>query len=178
MKAALGPLAALQGVHLAMLVSQDGVPIVVRGETRQSGGKERIEDAEVLAALAAGWIADLARATAPISWAAPRHIVLRASRGTLIALQVPRALLVVVLGGGMQPAELRLPMEAAVARLQRSLKVGVQRSSAGAEVVEVESENNHPPGILPVRNTAPVSAADEIGTAQNRASEPFGPSGE
>jgi predicted regulator of Ras-like GTPase activity (Roadblock/LC7/MglB family) len=175
-KAVLEPLATLPGVQLAMLVSEDGVPIVVRGETRQEGGQERIDDAEVLAGLTASWIADVCRAIAPISWNTPRHLVLRASRGTLIAMQAPRALLVVVIGRGVQPGELRLPMESAVARMERGMRGGNQRASGG-EAAPAE-ENIQPGGIFPSRATSPESAAATTQPAKNRNSEPYGPSGE
>lgn len=175
MKALLEPLATVPGVQIAMLVSEDGVPIVVRGDAKREGGKEQVEDADVLAALTASWISDICRAIAPISWNSPRHLVLRATRGTLIAMQAPRCLLVVVIGRGVQPNELRVPMESAIARMQRGLRGGNQRSS-GERVAEVE--NTQPGGIFPTREAAPQSAARPFEPAKNRNSEPFGPSGE
>jgi predicted regulator of Ras-like GTPase activity (Roadblock/LC7/MglB family) len=137
MKDSIAPLATLPGVTLAMLVSQDGVPIVVRGEHRGDSTDTfkdaHLEDADALAGLAAGWIADVTRASAPISWNAPRYLVLRAARGSLLAMQVPRALLVVVLGSGMRPADFRLAMESAAGRVERSLRTGHARQEAAAE---------------------------------------------
>lgn len=176
MKALLEPLATVPGVQIAMLISEDGVPIVVRGESRQEGGHENIDDAEVLAGLTASWIADICRAIAPISWSTPRHLVLRASRGTLIAMQAPRALLVVVIGRGVQPGDLRLPMESAIVRMERETRGGNRRAS-GPTPGEVE-ENAQPLGIFPARHTAPLSVAAPVEPAKNRNSEPYGPSGE
>jgi len=175
-RALLEPLATLPGVQIAMLVSEDGVPIVVRGETRQEGGQENVDDAEVLAGLTAGWIADICRAVAPISWSTPRHLVLRASRGTLIAMQAPRALLVVVIGRGVQPGELRLPMESAIARMARERRSGNHRAS-GPTPAEVE-ESAQPMGIFPSRPTAQLSVTVPIEPAKNHNPEPYGPSGE
>jgi len=174
-RALLEPLATVPGVQIAMLVSEDGVPIVVRGEARQEG-QESVDDAEVLAGLTASWIADVCRAVAPISWNTPRHLVLRASRGTLIAMQAPRALLVVVIGRGVQPRELRLPMESAIARMEREIRGGNQRAS-GATPAPAD-ETAQPEGIFPSRHTAPPAAAAPIQPAQNRNSEPYRPSGE
>lgn len=175
MRALLEPLATLPGVQIAMLVSEDGVPIVIRGETREEGGKENVDDAEVLAGLTAGWIADVCRAIAPISWNPPRRLLLRASRGTLIAMQAPRALLVVVIGRGVQPGELRLPMESAIARMERDLRSGNQRAS-GQTPVQAEEKAQQPVGIFPSRPTI-TPAAVPVDRAQNRNSEPYGPSG-
>ena len=174
MRALLEPLATVPGVQIAMLVSEDGVPIVVRGETRQEGA-ESVDDAEVLAGLTASWIHDVCRAVAPISWNTPRHLVLRASRGTLIAMQAPRALLVVVIGRGVQPRELRLPMESAIVRMERELRGGNQRAS-GATPAAAE-ESTQPEGIFPSRQTAPPGVPAPVESAQNRNSEPYRPTG-
>ncbi|MFN0008821.1 MAG: roadblock/LC7 domain-containing protein [Planctomycetota bacterium] len=175
MKALLEPLATLPGVQIVMLVSEDGVPIVVRGETREEGGKENVDDAEVLAGLTAGWIAEVCRAVSPISWNAPRRLVLCASRGTLIAMQAPRALLVVVIGRGVQPGELRLPMESAIVRMERDLRGGNQRASSQTPVQA--DEKAQPVGLFPARHTTPPPAAVPVERAKNRNSEPYGPSG-
>lgn len=175
MKALLEPLATVAGVQIAMLVSEDGVPIVVRGEARGEEGKEQVDDAEVLAALTAGWISDIGRAIAPISWNSPAYLVLRASRGSLIAMQAPRCLLVVVIGRGVQAKELRLPMESAIVRMQRGLRGGNARSS-GEGVAE--GENTQPGGIFPSREAEPPRAAHPFESAKNRNPEPFRPSGE
>lgn len=176
MRALLEPLATVPGVQIAMLVSEDGVPIVVRGEARQESGGESVDDAEVLAGLTASWIADVCRAIAPISWNTPRHLVLRASRGTLIAMQAPRALLVVVIGRGVQAGELRLPMESAIARMEREIRVGNQRAS-GQTPAEAD-ESTQPTGIFPARQAPAPTVAARVEPAKNRNSEPYGPSGE
>jgi predicted regulator of Ras-like GTPase activity (Roadblock/LC7/MglB family) len=180
MKAAIAPLAAIPGVTLAMLVSQDGMPIVVRGDHRLGASDDamqdaRLEDADVLAALAAGWISDLTRAAAPISWSPPRYLVLRAARGSLLAMQVPRALLIVLLGPGMRPADFRLSMEAAVARMERGLRADAQRTGAGV-AGELTTE---PAGIFPDRPTASAPETEPNDVAKkNGASQPYGPTGE
>jgi predicted regulator of Ras-like GTPase activity (Roadblock/LC7/MglB family) len=182
MKAAIAPLASLPGVTLAMLVSQDGMPIVVPGEHRVEDSEEdaedpRLEDADALAALAAGWAADLTRAAAPISWSAPRYLVLRAARGSLLAMQVPRALIVVVLGPGIRPTDFRLPMESTAARIERGLRGNAQRAAAAAQPTgETPSE---PEGIFPERRRASdADLRDGQSTRKNGASQPHGPTGE
>jgi predicted regulator of Ras-like GTPase activity (Roadblock/LC7/MglB family) len=180
MKAAIAPLSAIPGVSLAMLVSEDGVPIVVRGDARPDRPSDRmqetrIEDADALAALAAGWISDLHRAAAPISWSAPRYLVLRAARGSLLAMQVPRALLIVVIGPGMRPADYRLSMEAAVARMERGLRANAQRPIAGA----AGESSSEPAGIFPDRNAVFESEAARNDVAKkNGLTEPYRPIGE
>ena len=192
MKDAIAPLATLPGVTLAMLVSQDGVPIVVRGEHRKDSTDTfrdaHLEDADALAGLAAGWIADLTRAAAPISWNAPRYLVLRAARGSLLAMQVPRALLVVVLGSGMRPADFRLAMESAAGRVERSLRTGHARQEAVGEArvdapeprAEAQAPITEPVGIFPGR----LFKAPEPGVDTNRSTTkdgvrgPQGPTGE
>lgn len=121
MKHILEPLARIAGVRTAALITNDGVPITVQGRAAPRGGGEAGE-LDALAALAAGWVSEINRATAPLAWDAPRHLVLRAVRGTLVAMQAPGALLVVVLESGASAEELRLPMEAAVGRMLRHLR--------------------------------------------------------
>jgi predicted regulator of Ras-like GTPase activity (Roadblock/LC7/MglB family) len=200
MKDAIAPLAALPGVTLAMLVSQDGVPIVVRGDHRKESTDTfrdaHLEDADALAGLAAGWIADITRAAAPISWNAPKCLVLRAARGSLLAMQVPRALLVVVLGSGMRPADFRLAMESAAGRVERSLRSGNARKEAAAEAradahapkteeaheagaVAPRASNQEPVGIFPERFRTPPSGVDpNRSTTKDGVRGSQGPTGE
>ena len=199
MKDAIAPLATLPGVTLAMLVSQDGVPIVVRGEHRKDSTDTfrdaHLEDADALAGLAAGWIADITRAAAPISWNAPKYLVLRAARGSLLAMQVPRALLVVVLGSGMRPADFRLAMESAANRVERSLRSGHARQEAAAEArgdaheprgdahearaVDPQATNHEPVGIFPDRFRTPPSGVDpNRSTTKDGVRGSQGPTGE
>lgn len=178
MKHVLEPLSCIPGVRTAALVTVDGVPMAMHGarhasvhksrdkkrgddaKERASSERETIdstEDLDVLAGLATSWMGEITRAIAPLSWDAPRQLVLRAARGTLIILQAPAAFLIVVLEGGMRAEELRLPMEIAVARMQRHLRsLGLQ---SGTTVLAIDS----PPGIFPARSTGPASRADVIG---------------
>ena len=138
MKQILEPLARIPGVRSAALITPDGVPICTHhahskpatGEARKQDAHEASEveeadaadDGEALAALAASWVSDVARAAAPLSWPEPMRLCLRAARGTLVIVQAPGALLLVVLEGGTSSEELRLPMEIVVSRLQRHLR--------------------------------------------------------
>lgn len=167
MKHVLEPLARTPGVRLAALVTPDGVPITVHGSKRREndGAKDSLleksaaDDADALAALATGWIGEIQRAIAPLSWDEPRHLVLRAARGTLVVMPAPGALLVVVLESGMRAEELRLSMEGAVARIHRHLKSFASKSSA-------DGDPHDPPSALPSRPAmqarAPVPAGKSI----------------
>jgi predicted regulator of Ras-like GTPase activity (Roadblock/LC7/MglB family) len=146
----LEPLAKLPGVRSALLVTSDGVPIAadgalaVKAPTRArrkpassttlglagqwKSGEGCIDDPDdsdeinVLCGLGTSWLYDVARAIAPMSWEAPKYMVLRAVRGTLVVMQAPNAILLVLLEGGMRAEDLRLPMEAAILRMQRVLR--------------------------------------------------------
>jgi len=184
MKNSIAPLAALPGVTLAMLVSQDGVPVVVRGDHRKDSTDTlrdaHLEDADALAGLAAGWIADLTRASAPISWNAPRYLVLRAARGSLLAMQVPRALLVVVLGSGMRPEDFRLAMESAAARVERSQRPGAHRNEMPSDPRSegAEASNTEPVGIFPGRHRTSGPGVDPKLKRKDGVAEAQGPTGE
>ncbi len=150
----LDTLAHMAGVRTVALVTTDGVPITVRGSGSTSG-EGGVDEHDALAALASGWVAEIDRAVAPLTWGAPRHLVLRAARGNLVAMHAPGALLVVVLDSGANVDELRMPMEAAVARMERQRRAETQRGSAG---------NDQPPAALPSRESSstrmPVLAED------------------
>jgi predicted regulator of Ras-like GTPase activity (Roadblock/LC7/MglB family) len=139
----LEPLATIPGVRTTVLMTPDGVPICVLG----AKGSKDPETAEVhaLAGLTTGWIGEVTRAVAPLSWAAPQRYVLQAARGTLVILEAPGALLLVVLEGGLQPEDLRLPMDVAVQRLQRHVR-GVN-ADGGAP-----GEAPEPNGVRPRRS--------------------------
>ena len=155
MKEVLDPLARIPGVRVAMLTSDDGVPIAVRGKVPSSDEAadtpafgDSAEDLNALAGLAAGWMNELSRAVAPLSWNAPRRIILNATRGTMILLHGPGAVLLVLLQCGMRPEELRLPMEAATNRMQRMLRSmgGGGHEAPTQETTERQSE---PSGLFP-----------------------------
>lgn len=178
MKEVLEPLAAIPGVRTAVLVTNDGVPIAVQGDVGRTEDDEepepesfpslstrdalspreplepnadRIDDSDrlnALAGLGASWLGEISRTVAPLSWGAPQFMVLRAARGTLMLMQAPNSLLLVLLEGGMLAEDLRLPMEAAVARMQRVLR-GVGK----------RDETQNPPGIAPASN-APAQSGE------------------
>jgi predicted regulator of Ras-like GTPase activity (Roadblock/LC7/MglB family) len=123
MKQVLEPLSLIPGVRMALLVSPDGVPVVVRGRSNDERGVDlSSESGESLAALASGWLNGLTRAIAPQSWDVPQRVVLRAARGTLVMLAAPGAVLLVQLDRGASSEDLRLPMESAVVRMLRFLR--------------------------------------------------------
>lgn len=140
MKQVLEPLAAIPGVRMALLVSHDGVPVIVRGRDSDDGGVDlSAQSGESLAALASGWLNGITRSLAPQSWDAPQRVVLRAARGTLIMLAAPGAVLLVHLARGARAEDLRLPMESAVARMQRVLRESRPNSTPGDAEEEVGS---------------------------------------
>ena len=163
MKHVLEPIARTPGVRLAMIVTPDGVPITVHGERRKANegprngapdrrqrdqGVDSADDVHAMAALGSGWMNEVTRAVAPLSWSVPQRLVLRAARGTLIAMQAPGALLLVVLESGMRAEDLRLPMEGAVARMQRHLRTIGHR-------VPPATPTESGPGVLPELDTQP-----------------------
>ncbi len=136
MKRILEPLAQIPGVRMALLVAHDGVPVVVKNsaDNAADGQLEATlagETAESLSALAAGWLSELERSIGPLSWGSPQRVVLRAARGSLVMTHAPGALLLVIADQRMSPDELRLPMEAAVVRMQRLLRPKQEADGSG-----------------------------------------------
>jgi predicted regulator of Ras-like GTPase activity (Roadblock/LC7/MglB family) len=132
-KEVLAPLSAQPGVRIAVLVTADGVPVVVRGRASESrAGDELDERAESLAALAAGWLNGLSRAVAPLSWNPPERVVLKATRGTIVMVQAPGSVLLALIDEGARPEDLRLPMQGAVARIQRILRRNKEEGSSAS----------------------------------------------
>jgi len=175
MKNVLEPLTRIPGVRLSALVSHDGVPIDVRSnapakprpapttpapaERATSAPSEApigADDINVLSALASSWVAEMARSVAPMSWDVPKRLVLQAARGTLVLVQAPRAILLVVLDAGVGAEELRLPMGVAIARLERHLRAA---NSKGQErSAEPAPRDPGPPGIFPAPTQAHQTA--------------------
>ena len=141
-------LVRIPGVKQVVLTTVDGVPIVVRGtinyerpvDAAEPTDREAEESAQSLAGHAIGWMADLARAIGPLSLESPRHAVVRATRGTLVAHCAYNAVLLVLLERGTRPEDLRLPMEGTIGRLHRVLR------SFGYAV-----DDPAPPGALPAQ---------------------------
>ena len=166
MRHVLEPLARIPGVRLAMLVTPDGVPIVIQGERRaprrddKNGtgrrrsdfGIQSSDDMQAWAALGTTWLHEVERTVAPLSWNTPTRVVLTAARGTMIALPGPGAVLLVVLDAGMSAEDLRLPMDGTVARMQRQNK---NRDSKSEGAQELETQ----PTISPARSE-PRAAGD------------------
>ena len=172
MKQILEPIACIASVRAAALITIDGVPICVYNAPSRSNGaqpsakrndanepaesteSDGVDEAQALAALAASWVSEVARAAAPLSWPEPQRFVLRAARGTLVITQAPGALLVVVLQGGALSEELRLPMEIVVSRLQRHLRSTrsdspLQSATDFAPQPNLQAQVDAPIGALP-----------------------------
>jgi len=139
-----------------MLTSPDGFPIAIRGRGRAEAEQDDSpafgdsnEDLNALAGLAAGWFSELGRAVSPLAWGTPRRVVLRATRGTMVLLEAQDAVLLVLLQSGTQAEELRLPMDAALNRMQRVLR-GMGRASEAGPV----EEQPEPMGLFPGQQKA------------------------
>ena len=152
MKEVLEPLARVSGVRVAMLTCPDGVPIAIRGRVPDEEEKsnapafgDSAEDLNALAGMATGWFSDLGRSVSPLAWDHPRRVVLQATRGTMVLVATQDAVLLVLLQSGTHAEELRLPMEAALKRMERVLR-GMGRDPAALAAEEADSE---PSGIFP-----------------------------
>lgn len=164
MKSVIEPLARIPGVCFAAIISPDGVPIACQGRVRGEGstpggdGIGSAEDAGAFAGLSAGWLNDLARTVDAVTWDAPRRVVLRAQRGALSMLRLENAILAVMLERGMDAEELRLPMDAAAARLARLLG----RKGTKENEVARQAAHEQPPGLLPGSGPSPSPGAAPI----------------
>jgi len=134
---ALRPLTELPGVQLVMFVSEDGVPIAVPGQ----GGPHALDPIEddgrglgredAIAAVATGWLREIQQGVAQASWHEPQRIVLRGARGTLVMQRARGAVLLLLLSRGLAHEDVRLPMDATAARLDRN-RGKETRDQAGA----------------------------------------------
>jgi predicted regulator of Ras-like GTPase activity (Roadblock/LC7/MglB family) len=186
-KQVLEPLARIPGVRLAMLVTPDGVPIFIHGERRagrrdDKGGTGRrrsdfgissSDDMQAWAALGSCWLRDVVRTVGPLAWNPPARVVLTAARGTLIVLQGPGAILLVVLDAGMSAEDLRLPMDGTLMRMERQHK---NRDSKSENAPELDSQ----PTVLPARSEpresgeVPADGTNWVSTSGNETSEVSG----
>lgn len=165
MREILEPLARIPGVRTAVLVSSEGMPIAVRGKAHEKlyRNDERdwidsTDDLNALAGLAVGWQKEATRSVARLSWEAPLRLVLQANRGTLVMLNAPGAILLVVLQRNMNAEELRLPMKGAVARMQRVLR------GAGPTDKNTSQDLESVPGIFPSGEGSIGLGAGEVET--------------
>lgn len=186
MKDVLEPLARVPGVRQVAIVSSDGVPVVVL--ERAARGDELVErplgdgsklsgrriDPASFGALAAGWTEELARAVAPLAWDAPWRIALVASQGTLVVQQGPGAMVLVVLEAGSPPEALAVPLDGAVARMERLLR-SLGRHSEVNEAPSLVADPDHGSAPAAVR-LAPEEHADRIAGdgARTRKQPPYG----
>ena len=153
------------------MVSADGVPIAsLDGQSeRGNGGSTTAEldankDLGSLAAQVAGWVADIDRAVGQLAWSPAERLVLRASQGAILLQRGPSALLLVLLESHVSADELRVPMDGAVARMQRMLRsVGGNPTQSGGDLT--------PPGALPSSSTP----ANDQGTLESKPTTDTGP---
>ncbi len=162
----LEPLIRVPGVRQVALVTEDGVPIVGvdrrRGSAGPPGGKERRaedsgEDFEALAGIVAGWLQEITRSVDPLAWDPPTAVTLSATRGQIALLRAHGSILVAVLDRGTDPADLVVPMGAAVARVERVLR----RAHRKEETSEAPRTHVEPPGPIPGRTESPTGGVAE-----------------
>ena len=174
MKEVLQPLALIPGVRIASLISEDGVPIVstrgVHASDEDGLPLDRDDELNAFTALASGWFADLQRAVDRLSWSSPRRVVLRASRGELVLLQAPTAVVLVVLERGVSAEDLRVPMEGALARMQRLFR---QYGGHTPDPLEGKAPIHPTPGPLPGA-AGPDPSGASVDSLAHRGSEPSG----
>ena len=186
MNHALELLAELPGIRHVMLVSDDGVPVATfRGGTNRipspeepsgdapEGERPELEPLgtqDALAGLAIGLLTEISQAAGQLSWNAPRRVVLKATRGTLVLQTMRGAVLLVLLGRGSGAEETRLAMEGTIARIERSLRSMGRSGPEGRPVDQGGREGNgtEPPGPIPtgpmgVLSDREVEAAREHG---------------
>jgi predicted regulator of Ras-like GTPase activity (Roadblock/LC7/MglB family) len=174
---ALEMLAELPAVRHVMLITEDGVPIATSRTPASAAPPENETVVEIeeesealntpslgtedaLAGLAIGLLGELGSAIGPLSWDAPRRLVLRAARGTLVMQSMKGAVLLVLLGRGLGAEEVRLSMDGTIARIERSLR---SMESADAERGYDASgrragHQQEPPGPMP--STSEESKSD------------------
>lgn len=111
----LEPLTRLSGVRFVALVTEDGVPIPVGTAMSRAGEADR------LAAVSQQFLSELVQATAPLTWGAPQWARIASERGGLALLRVRGGALMLLYGPEADPAALKLPMQAAAQRVEKSL---------------------------------------------------------
>jgi len=158
-------LAQQPGVHLAALVMADGVPVIAPGRSLHGGaarpsaeGSDPLPELDVLAGLCVGWIEEATRAIAPLSFETPQRALLRAARGTVLLRRCDDVLLLVVVGAGLVPEEMHLPIEAAAARLERVRRTRAA-NAAGAHAAPPAASAAPAPAAQPAANAPELNKA-------------------
>jgi|GEM_PF-6200197 len=111
----LEPLTRLFGVRFVALVTEDGVPIPVGASASRAGEADR------LAAVSQQFLSELVQATAPLTWGPPQWARIASERGGLALLRVRGGALMLMYGPECDPSALKLPMQAAAQRVEKSL---------------------------------------------------------
>lgn len=169
---ALQPLTELAGVQLVMFVSEDGVPIAVPGNRSDQGpgapgpldatGPGGIVDdskdlgrVDAIAAVATGWMREIRDGLGQASLREPQRIVLRGARGALVMQRARGAVLLLLLSRGLTPEDVRLPMDATVARLNRKQRAGGE-STHSASLFETPGPMPSAPDALRTKDSLDV----------------------
>ncbi|MFT5051063.1 MAG: putative regulator of Ras-like GTPase activity (Roadblock/LC7/MglB family) [Chlamydiales bacterium] len=179
MKEVLEPLVRIPGVRIAAIISADGVPVALMdGQEPSTPGTDCVAAAggeEAFAGLCAGWLAQLRQSVDPLSWDAPRRVVMRATRGAIVIHEGPGAILLVILEHGAVPEELRVPMEGAASRMLRLLRQLSEAPAArrAASTQPSLGSADAPSGIFPSTG-APTTGSIHRQLAPNQNSEGSG----
>ena len=148
-----------------MFVTEDGVPIAVPGrDAEEADGLQLAGDGnghdlgreDAIAAVATGWMHEIRSAVGQASWHEPQRIVLRGLRGTLVMQRARGAVLLLLLSRGLAPEEVRLPMDATVARLNRG--------SGSANTTSIAAQLRDTPGPIPSLGESSTPDSLDVGS--------------
>ncbi|HED65432.1 MAG TPA: roadblock/LC7 domain-containing protein [Planctomycetes bacterium] len=174
MRSAIEKLCRVAGVQTAMATTEDGVPIACvhradfDGDSDGIDASQEVGGEDALAALTMGWVNELRLATGLLSWDVPERVVLRCARGAIVLRRMRGAVLMVVLRRGANPEDVRLAMDAAAGRIERSLK---PKTSSGTRLSGADIDQ--PPGALPGCSTSsPDARAAETSCSTHRREDP------
>lgn len=170
MIAAIEPLTELPGVQVVMMVTEDGVPIAIPGRRKGEGEDElRVEGSDsggrlgrddAVAAVATSWLREIRQAVGLVSWNEPGRVVLKGERGTLVLQRARGAVLLLILARGLAAEEVRLSMDAAIARIER----GLNQTNRGSASETSEPTNDPLPGAIPKQPGSPRPSGEQAET--------------
>jgi len=133
-------MAALPGVRVCGLITEDGVPVTLPGKSQEDG---RQLDIDAIAAIASQWLNEVNRELGAASWSSPHTTELTAQHGSLVLMAVPRGVLVCLADRGLAVEEIRLSLSGAAARIQRQLR----SMASGASTVAGNSTTDPAPAL-------------------------------
>ena len=176
MKDVLDSVTSQQGVRLAAIFSNEGVPLCILEADSSAGGWVDITtgstvaidagrqqvDAASIVAFAASWVEDLARTSGGAGWDFEKRFSMIATEGALVVQLGPGANVLAVLEPGADPQSVHFPMDVAVERLHRLLR---ERG---------RSEQEQPPAPIAGVQTESEGAASAAGPSKPSGTVPLG----